>query len=224
MRKGTQAFVGIVSLGLIAAGYQAGLAAEVSNGFSASPVASGSTSANGSGSGTTSATTTVGNTSAGSETLNTSAPVDGAPTAGASSAPVTSSAPVSTPKATTPATTSTPKATTAAPAPVSTPKATTSVSNSGSSSSSGGSAGITKTGTAINYRYGTVQVSVTKASGKITAVNLLQEGATGGRQGAFPYLVDYAIQANGSSFGNLGGATYTTDAFKQSLESALAKF
>ena len=220
MRKGTQAFVGIVSLGLIAAGYQAGLAAEVSNGFSAAPVASGSTSGNASGSGTT----TVGNTSTGSETLNTSAPVDGEPTVGASSAPATSSAPASTPKATTPVATSTPKVTTTAPAPVSTPKATTSASNSGSSSSSGGSAGITKTGTAINYRYGTVQVSVTKASGKITAVNLLQEGATGGRQGAFTYLVDYAIQANGSSFGNLGGATYTTDAFKQSLESALAKF
>ena len=69
-----------------------------------------------------------------------------------------------------------------------------------------------------------MQVSVTKANGKITAVNLIQQGASGGRQGAFPYLVQYAIQANGSSFGNLGGATYTTDAFKQSLESALAKF
>jgi uncharacterized protein with FMN-binding domain len=99
---------------------------------------------------------------------------------------------------------------------VSTPKATTAAPAAGG--------GTTKTGTAINYRYGTVQVSVTKASGKITAVNLLQEGATGGRQGAFSYLVDYAIQANGSSFGNLGGATFTTDAFKQSLESALAKF
>jgi uncharacterized protein with FMN-binding domain len=84
--------------------------------------------------------------------------------------------------------------------------------------------GTTKTGSAINYRFGTVQVSVTRANGKITAVNLLQAGATGGRQGAFSYLVQYAIQANGTSFGNLGGATYTTDAFKQSLESALAKF
>ena len=83
---------------------------------------------------------------------------------------------------------------------------------------------MTKSGSAVNYRYGTVQVSVTKANGKITAVNLLQAGATGGRQGAFSYLVQYAIQANGSSFGNLGGATFTTDAFKQSLESALGKF
>jgi uncharacterized protein with FMN-binding domain len=85
-------------------------------------------------------------------------------------------------------------------------------------------AGVTKDGSAIQYRYGTVQVSVTKDNGNITAVNLLQAGATGGRQGAFSLLVQYAIQANGTSFGNLGGATFTTDAFKQSLESALAKF
>lgn len=76
----------------------------------------------------------------------------------------------------------------------------------------------------MRYQYGTVQVSVTKAGGKITAVDLIQQGATGGRQAAFTYLVDLAIQANGTSFGNLSGATYTVDAFKQSLESALAKF
>jgi uncharacterized protein with FMN-binding domain len=85
-------------------------------------------------------------------------------------------------------------------------------------------AGTTKDGSAVRYQFGTVQVSVTKAAGKITAVNLLQEGATGGRQAAFTYLADLAVQSNGSSFGNLSGATYTTDAFKQSLESALAKF
>ena len=220
MRNGTKGFVGIVSLGLVAAGYQAGLAAEISNGFSTTPVtnsASGET-------GSTAAGTAAG-TSAGSETLNTSAPsaTEAAPAASstpaASSAPATSTAPASTPKATAaaPAASSTPKATTAAPAPVSTPKATTAAPAPATSST-------TKTGSAINYRYGTVQVSVTKANGKITAVNLLQAGATGGREAAFSYLVNYAIQANGSSFGNLSGATFTVDAFKQSLESALAKF
>jgi uncharacterized protein with FMN-binding domain len=84
--------------------------------------------------------------------------------------------------------------------------------------------GISENGSAVRYQYGTVQVSVTKAAGKITAVNLLQEGATGGRQASFSYLADLAVKANGSSFGNLSGATYTTDAFKQSLESAHAKF
>jgi uncharacterized protein with FMN-binding domain len=69
-----------------------------------------------------------------------------------------------------------------------------------------------------------VQVQVTMSNGKITDVTMLQANATHGRAAAFPYLVQYAIQANGSSFSNLSGATYTTNAFKRSLESALAKF
>jgi uncharacterized protein with FMN-binding domain len=36
-------------------------------------------------------------------------------------------------------------------------------------------------------------------------------------------LVTDAISANGSNFANLSGATYTTDAFKQALESAISK-
>lgn len=83
---------------------------------------------------------------------------------------------------------------------------------------------VTKTGTSIRYRFGTVQVSVTKTDGKITAVNLLQAGATGGRGQAFDFLVQYTIDAQGSSFGNISGATYTTDAYKQSLNAALAQF
>lgn len=100
-------------------------------------------------------------------------------------------------------------------------------SSTGSSSSSGasasGSAKTSATSDAINYRYGTIQLKVTKSSGKLTAVELVQAQATGGREGAFSYLVTDAISANGSSFGNLSGATYTTDAFKQALDNALAK-
>jgi hypothetical protein len=83
---------------------------------------------------------------------------------------------------------------------------------------------VTKTGSAISYRYGTVQVSVTKTDGQITAVNLLQAGATGGRGQAFDFLVQYTVDAQGSSFGNISGATYTTDAYKQSLNAALGQF
>jgi hypothetical protein len=100
-------------------------------------------------------------------------------------------------------------------------------STSGGSTSGGstsGSASVTKTGDAIRYRYGTIQVQVTEVSGKITDITLLQAGATGGRSAAFSYLIDYAIQAQGSNFGNISGATYTTDAFVQSLDSALAQF
>ena len=211
MRKGTKSFISILSLGVVAAGYQVGQAAEISSGFSASaPISGGTTSGS-------TAPIASGTTSAGSETLNTPAAV-ATPAATAAVVPAKSTTSSSTQaSAATPAAVSTPKATTAAPAPA--PAATTAAPAPAPAATS-----TTKTGSAISYRYGTVQVSVTKANGKITAVNLLQQGATGGRQGAFPYLVQYAIQANGTSFGNLGGATYTTDAFKQSLESALAKF
>ena len=101
-------------------------------------------------------------------------------------------------------------------------------SGSGSNSNTGGSTTtpteVTKTGTSIRYRFGTVQVSVTKTDGQITAVTLLQAGATGGRGQAFDFLVQYTLDAQGSSFGNISGATYTTDAYKQSLEAALAQF
>ncbi len=75
----------------------------------------------------------------------------------------------------------------------------------------------------IYYQFGTVQVTVTKANGKITAIDYLQSTASAGRDQAFGMLSTAAIQANGSNFGNIGGATYTTDAFKQALDSALAK-
>ena len=84
---------------------------------------------------------------------------------------------------------------------------------------------VTKTadGDPINYQFGVIQVSVKQVNGKLTAVNYLQSSASAGRDQAFPYLVQYAIKANGSNFGNLGGATYTTEAFKQALDSAIAK-
>lgn len=79
------------------------------------------------------------------------------------------------------------------------------------------------TGDPINYPFGTIQVSVKQVNGKLTAINFLQEQASGGRDQAFPYLVQYALKANGSNFGNLSGASYTTQAFKQALDSAVSK-
>lgn len=67
-------------------------------------------------------------------------------------------------------------------------------------------------------------MTVTEKNGKITAIDYSNSSATNGREQAFPYLVQYAIAANGSNFNNLGGATYTTQAFQQALDNALAKF
>jgi uncharacterized protein with FMN-binding domain len=188
VRNGTKAFVSIVSLGVIAAGYQAGLAADISNDFSASaPVVDQGPAVP---SAVTPESTSAASATPTPETVSSSAP-----------AKTTVAAPAVTPKASAPA-----PAPVVAPDPV--PKPT----------------GTTKDGSAVRYQYGTVQVSVTKAAGKITDIAMLQEGATDGRQAAFSFLIDLATKANGANFGNLSGATYTTDAFKQSLESALAKF
>ena len=81
----------------------------------------------------------------------------------------------------------------------------------------------TATGTLVNYAFGQVQVKATKTNGKLTAITYVVDTASRSRMAAFPYLVQYAVQAGGANFGNLGGATYTTNAFKQSLTAALAK-
>ncbi len=102
--------------------------------------------------------------------------------------------------------------------------ATTSPSANPSASGTGSTAADqTVQGDPVNYQFGTVQLEVVRKSGKISAVNLLQATATNGRQGAFSPLVQSALQAQGTNFGNLSGATYTVDAFKQALTSAISK-
>jgi uncharacterized protein with FMN-binding domain len=138
-------------------------------------------------------------------------------TAAATPTPTDSATSTATPTATetpTPTTTTKPKATATAK-----PK-TTKSSSSGSTAGASGS----KTGGTISYKFGVVQVSVTKSGGKITDVNLIQGTATKGRDAAFPSLIKATISNNGTSFGNLSGATYTTNAFKKAVNSALAKF
>jgi uncharacterized protein with FMN-binding domain len=75
----------------------------------------------------------------------------------------------------------------------------------------------------IPYQYGDVQITVTRKAGKISAIDVGSSTATDGREQAYPYLVEYAIQAQGTNFANLSGATYTTDAFKAALTSAISK-
>jgi uncharacterized protein with FMN-binding domain len=75
----------------------------------------------------------------------------------------------------------------------------------------------------IPYEFGDVQITVTRKAGKISAIEVGSSTATAGREQAFPYLVQYAIQAQGTNFANLSGATYTTDAFKSALTSAISK-
>lgn len=85
---------------------------------------------------------------------------------------------------------------------------------------------VSHTSSPVNYRYGTVQLTVTKTGTSITSIDLDQAGATNGRASSFPYLVQLAISAQSASFDTsmLSGATYTTDAFMTALSDALAQF
>lgn len=76
----------------------------------------------------------------------------------------------------------------------------------------------------IAYKYGNVQISITKTDGLISAVTMLQGDATNGRAEAYLILTDATIQTQGTNYGNVSGATFTTDAFKLAVENALAKF
>lgn len=82
----------------------------------------------------------------------------------------------------------------------------------------------TATGAAIDYKYGTVQLKVTQSSGAITDVSVLVGFGSGPQYtDLIASLAQYAVAANGSNFGNVSRATLTTNAFKQALDSAIAK-
>jgi len=88
------------------------------------------------------------------------------------------------------------------------------------------SATISHTSSPVNYRFGTVQLTVTKQGSKITNIVMNQAGASGGRAAAFPYLIQLAEAAQSASFDTsmMGGATYSTNAFVQALGDALSQF
>ncbi len=84
---------------------------------------------------------------------------------------------------------------------------------------------MSQTGAAVPYKYGVIQLEVVKSGSSITAVNLIQSSTKGPDWAVVPgMLAEAAVNANGSNFGNVSGATFTTQAFKQALESALGKF
>jgi hypothetical protein len=76
----------------------------------------------------------------------------------------------------------------------------------------------------ISYKYGVVQLSVTMVGSEITAVGLVQGETSNGRDKAYKILEDATIQTQGTNYGNVSGATFTTDAYKLAVENALSKF
>ncbi|HOW01131.1 MAG TPA: FMN-binding protein [Rhodoglobus sp.] len=84
----------------------------------------------------------------------------------------------------------------------------------------------TYAGSTVNTRFGPVQVQVTIAGGAITDVTALQLTNTDGRSVqisnyASPILAQEVLSSQSAQVSNVGGATYTSQAYLQSLQSAL---
>jgi uncharacterized protein with FMN-binding domain len=84
----------------------------------------------------------------------------------------------------------------------------------------------TITGTAAQTRYGPVQVQITVQSGKITNVSVIQYPNSNGRDqeinsNALPILVSETIKAQTAKVDMVSGATYTSNGYLTSLQSAL---
>ncbi|MEU1342961.1 FMN-binding protein [Streptomyces sp. NPDC005827] len=103
-------------------------------------------------------------------------------------------------------------------------------SSGGSTKSSGGStksAGSkTVTGDTVQTRWGPVQVRITVKNGKITDVTALQYPSDNPRDQeinsyALPQLRGEALSAQSASIDTVSGATYTSQGYQQSLQSAL---
>jgi uncharacterized protein with FMN-binding domain len=102
----------------------------------------------------------------------------------------------------------------------------TSAAASGSSSSSSSAASGTVTGAAADTRWGPVQVQITVADGSITDVSVVQYPTSNGKDQeinarALPILIQETLKAQSASIDMVSGATYTSDGYVTSLQSAL---
>ncbi|WIB66350.1 FMN-binding protein [Curtobacterium sp. MCBD17_035] len=84
----------------------------------------------------------------------------------------------------------------------------------------------TFTGSTVSTQYGDVQVQVTVSGGKITAVTPLhltdaEQRSVMISEQAAPLLEDEVLSAQSADVDTISGATYTSDAYLQSLQAAL---
>jgi uncharacterized protein with FMN-binding domain len=79
------------------------------------------------------------------------------------------------------------------------------------------------TGNTYKTPWGNAVASIVVTKGKITEVTMPQVPNSPPSTYAEPYLVDQALRAGSAKIQGVSGATYTSLAFKSSLESAIAK-
>lgn len=93
-------------------------------------------------------------------------------------------------------------------------------------SSSAASADRVVTGDAVDTQYGPVQVQVTISGGKVTKIDVLQSPSERPRDieinnYALPILTQEALAAQNATIDVISGATYTSQGYIGSLQSAL---
>jgi uncharacterized protein with FMN-binding domain len=104
-----------------------------------------------------------------------------------------------------------------------------SASKAGSSSSAGAStAATTVTGDEAQTSYGPIQVKVTVKNGKVTAAEAIEYPNNDPRDAqinssAIPALNSEAVSASSARIDAISGATYTSQGYVSSLQSALDK-
>jgi uncharacterized protein with FMN-binding domain len=97
----------------------------------------------------------------------------------------------------------------------------------GSGTRSGtGTGDVTVNGTSEGTRYGPVQVRITVRASRLVAVDALVYPSSGGRDReissfALPQLKQEALAAQGARIDTVSGATFTSDGYRRSLQSAL---
>lgn len=106
------------------------------------------------------------------------------------------------------------------------PSTGTAPAPTGPASPPGGSGTGTYTGDPIRTQYGTVQVAATLTAGKLTGVKVLQVPSGNGRDQeiaayAVPRLTTEALAGHSAHIDAVSGASYTSQGYIQSLQSAL---
>jgi len=99
--------------------------------------------------------------------------------------------------------------------------ATTSTAAPTPTPSSSSSSGTVVKGTTIKTEKGPVQVEVTFAGDKITAVKMLQQPNHPQTTAAVPKLVAETLSAQSADIDTVSGATITSDGYKKSLQAAI---
>lgn len=96
----------------------------------------------------------------------------------------------------------------------------------GGASSTTAAATRSATGPDVQYQYGDIQLRVTEKGSSITRIQVVSEGATDPRSAqinaqAVPMLQQQAISAQSANIDGVSGATFTSMAYQQALQSAL---